>query len=472
MKQFFAAMMLVCVFACAVFAQQSQVASNNNSKNGGGNPSSSSSSTATSASGASASTGASSSNLTFNGSSDSRQLIQTIPGSTTPGPLPGSSLGEYNWSPYRAKTVSTYGQRHVHTKNYKPTKPQCDFDADAKKAPDEDARKRIIHLLNWWPPAEGPVVDIVGQCKIMSNPEAPDGAVVAQLLLVLEKETGSDACAVRYRPSPIVETDASSKGIGGGFSRMFSGDNNGGAVSVGYASGKSKVGPQTRIEAEAVCVDIKPYGSYEWSAAQPPAPPPQPQPEPSPDVSSAPAPPTNLRAEVRATPTTPVPLPASKQEAKPEPAVEQDPCADLSSIRFSVKWAIDRPTKEDAIPGKPYKPKASDFWTDPKGRDAGSKSLDVWLADIKGAADWLNGHPGCKVQSVGHASAEASDRYNVLLGDRRGWAIDYLLRQNGLTAENLKQWVSLGKRQLVRGSEYNSNSRYVDLEAIGPETGP
>jgi len=452
-KKLFVATVLSCIVVCAAFAQQ--VRSPQGGDKGGGSGSSSSS--------GSSSTAANTVNITQGGGGN----VEALPGPAVAGPIAGPVLANGDWkiviNPL-LKSISTGAMKAIRKPKGKIT---CSRMAAQNEIPLKN--NESVRLVRYDPEVNRPLEadphdSVLGTCWMIGDYQPADELYI-ETIVKGAKDFMPGATRVAVYTRRLSKTVGKENLLGFGIAGSSSSHPVGGSFGYGHGSISTMVQDPPQLEVVILNND----GPIDLP---PPKPQQEKQQEASPTVVSPPASPADIHAEVQTTPAVPETPLAAKPEAKPEPAVAQDPCADFANLHFSVKWAIDRPSKEDAIPGKPYRPKASDFWTDPKERNAGSKSFQEWLAEIKRGTSWISSHPECKLQSVGHASAEASDRYNVLLGDRRGWAIDYLLRQNGLTTENLKQWVSLGKRQLVHGSEYNSNSRYVDLEAIGPETGP
>ncbi len=442
-----------CVFACAMFAQQNQMAPNNNAKNGGGN--SSATSTSTSNSGANASTGSSSSNnnVTFGGS-DNRQFINALPGTAgNPGPFPGVPLNNGDWQLYAPGSVFLVEDIDASHKKYGKKNIRC-FGSPRSI----EANRDPIHSINWWSEDAGyfPNDRVLTECSAIVEPRRPKREVLEALLSEAKEQTHSRRCSIHYRTIGIgVTSGFSLGGSGAAAARPGSAAT---AAAGGGMIGKNKVRREEQIEFDVICLND---GPNEAPIAAPRkaeaavAAPPQPQPEKEPEAT--PQQPSRV-------PVNPAPPMAVTPEANVEPTVMAAPCAGLP--QFVVYFPFNNPRGaliiEDNLAVDRHDPSVGKHQT----------------AAIKRFADWLLDHPRCLVQVEGHASIEGSYSYNDALGARRAKALyDALVSYGGNRIarqlhnggsdlkEQLLQSVSLGKR--MPASEYQPKNRRAFVRAIG-----
>lgn len=464
LQKFLGFIVFACFFVCAADAQQGTASQNNNNNKSGGNQ----------ATGTGTATSDSSSSVTLvQGNSGSGDRVEALPGPAIGGPVAGPAFVSSEWTLVVNPLFKSFSVVDMKAMQEPKGKIECHRLAAPSALPPKNDDP--IRLVQYDPevsrtPDIYPHDSVLGICTVVGD-YRPGDELYYQALAKHAKRAVPGATRVALYSRHLKKTVSKESMFG--FGIAGSSDSHPLGASGGYGHGSSSTMVQDPPQVELLILNNDGLIDLPTSPKQESKDKPETQ-MPAPTViekqsegKTAQAP-SSTQEPVNESPATSHDAPV----VPPQNEATVDSCAYLATLHFSLKWAIDRPKKGDSIPGKPYAPKVSDFWTDPADYHLGAKSLDDWLAEIKTAADLIKNHPGCRVQVVGHASAEASDTYNVLLGDRRGWAIDYLLRQNGLTTEQLKQWVSLGKRQLVQGSEYNSNSRYVDLEAVGSETGP
>lgn len=399
-----------------------------------------------------------------NGRSAGRQFPGAVPGVVgQAGPFPGFPIDGGQWQLYRPLTYRKLSMDEVNTMKFRGGFWRFDFKKRVRSVrltQSLGANDNPIELIAWWPKSGGYENDrILGVITIIGDPWWPEEAYLGLGLAEAKKITGTNRVAIRVRNIREGVTKGRSIGGGGSVARIAQPgtENDGVAFATGGLLGTNRVRMEDYVEFEILCLNNGPT-----ALPQPPPPPP-----PSPDEQS------------EAVPRAQQPRPA-QQPVYP-------PLADKARIEGIARMP---PAEEEVAPSRPAPL--------PTTRAATSMEycqlpeftvyfpynqyniVSEYRAKIRDFAVWLRQHGQCILQVEGHASNTGTSDYNAVLARNRARVVYEALIADGVSREQILQFVSVSKDRLADDrppgdpsptAEFKPTNRRVIIRVIGPASG-
>lgn len=302
-----------------------------------------------------------------------------------------------------------------------------------------------IHLLDWSPfnpklfwPADREVSVTYALGK---EDEEPEATLLAGLYDARQK-THFNRCAVWIRG--VNEGITSGFSIGsGGSGNMTPGpgtNNETMAFATGGLIGKNTTRQANRPEFRIVCLND---GQLNPPSLKPPPAPAQNEAPTTPPAPAPPPPPVNEGNSAQ--PPTPPPPPV-------------DDCLQDPLPNVSVYFAFDHPKVAE---GDVFSPTVT--------TEGGPQDNTAAIHTIE---QWLENHPTCKIDVVGYASHEASNKYNNDLGERRAKSVLNALNQDEKIRGQVFEADSNGKESAApTGSEeHDWRDRRISFRIRGSDS--